>query len=147
VRRLRRGGPPAITCRRFLIVQIDGLSRGVLDQGLASGHLTFVTPLLRRFGALLVGFYRRRKLVYAGKVGTGFDSNMLRHLGRKLARLETSTCPFTADGLARRGAHWVKPKLVAQIGFTQCTADDKLRHPRFLGLREDKKPEEVVRED
>jgi DNA ligase D-like protein (predicted ligase) len=98
------------------------------------------------FGALLVGFYRRAKLVYAGKVGTGFDTDTLKDLGRKLARLETSICPFTTDGLPRRGAHWVKPKLVAQIGFTEWTAGDKLRHPRFLGLREDKKPEEVVRE-
>jgi bifunctional non-homologous end joining protein LigD len=98
------------------------------------------------FGALLVGFYRRGKLEYAGKVGTGFDTDTLQRLGRKLVQLETDTCPFVGDGLPRRGVHWVKPKLVAQIGFTEWTAGDKLRHPRFLGLREDKKPDEVVRE-
>jgi len=98
------------------------------------------------FGALLVGFHRRGKLEYAGKVGTGFDTDTLQRLGRKLIQLETDTCPFVGDGLPRRGVHWVKPKLVAQIGFTEWTAGDKLRHPRFLGLREDKKPEEVVRE-
>jgi bifunctional non-homologous end joining protein LigD len=98
------------------------------------------------FGALLVGFYRGGKLVYAGKVGTGFDTETLQRLGRKLAEVETATCPFIGDGLPRRDVHWVKPKLVAQIGFTEWTVGDKLRHPRFLGLREDKKPEEVVRE-
>jgi bifunctional non-homologous end joining protein LigD len=67
-------------------------------------------------------------------------------LGKKLAELETPTCPFAGDKLPRRGVHCVKPKLVAQIGFTEWTNENKLRHPRFLGLREDKRPEEVVRE-
>jgi len=98
------------------------------------------------FGALLVGFYGRGKLVYAGKVGTGFDTDTLRRLGKKLAQLETAISPFAGDGLPRRGVHWVKPKLVAEIGFTEWTPEGKLRHPRFLGLREDKRPEEVVRE-
>ena len=98
------------------------------------------------FGALLVGFYRRGKLLYAGKVGTGYDEATLQRLGRQLAQLETASSPFAADRLPRAGVHWVKPKLVAQIGFTEWTADGKLRHPRFLGLRQDKKPEEVVRE-
>ena len=98
------------------------------------------------FGALLLGFYRGRKLVYAGKVGTGFDHDLLRRLGEKLARLKTPVSPFAEDGLPRRGVHWVKPKLVAQIGFTEWTAGGKLRHPRFLGLRHDKRPEDVVRE-
>ena len=98
------------------------------------------------FGALLVGYYRRGKLVYAGKVGTGFDTDTLRRLGKNLAQLETAISPFAGDGLPRRGVHWVKPKLVAEIGFTEWTPEGKLRHPRFLGLREDKRPEEVVRE-
>jgi bifunctional non-homologous end joining protein LigD len=98
------------------------------------------------FGALLLGFYRRRKLMYAGKVGTGFDHDTLQRLDRTLAQLETSTCPFDDEGVPRRGVHWVKTKLVAQIGFTEWTTGDKLRHPRFLGLREDKRPEDVTRE-
>ncbi len=98
------------------------------------------------FGALLLGFYRGRKLVYAGKVGTGFDQDLLRRLGKKLARLETAGSPFAANGLPRRGVHWVKPKLVAQIGYTEWTTGGKLRHPRFLGLRQDKRPEDAVRE-
>jgi bifunctional non-homologous end joining protein LigD len=99
------------------------------------------------FGALLVGYYDRGKLMYAGKVGTGYDHASLQRLGRQLAGLETTTSPFAGDGLPRHGVHWVKPKLVAQIGFTEWTPGDKLRHPRFLGLREDKRPEEVMRED
>ena len=93
-----------------------------------------------------MGFYHRGKLVYAGKVGTGYDTGTFQRLGRKLAQLETPTSPFAGDGLPRRGVHWVKPKLVAQIGFTEWTPGGKLRHPRFLGLREDKRREEVMRE-
>jgi ATP-dependent DNA ligase len=95
---------------------------------------------------LLSGFYRRGKLVYAGKVGTGFDQDTLQRLGRTLAQLKISTCPFTEDGLPRRNVHWVKPKLVAEIAFSEWTTAGKLRHPRFLGLREDKRAKEVVRE-
>ncbi|MDB5606194.1 MAG: putative ATP-dependent ligase [Bradyrhizobium sp.] len=98
------------------------------------------------FGALLLGYYRGGKLVHAGKVGTGFDQELLRRLGEKLARLETPVSLFAEDGLPRRSVHWVKPKLVAQIGFTEWTAGGKLRHPRFLGLRNDKRPEDVMRE-
>jgi ATP-dependent DNA ligase len=98
------------------------------------------------FGALLLGYYRGRKLVYAGKVGTGFDRDTLRRLGEKLAGLETPISPFEGDDLPCSGIHWVKPRLVAQVAFTEWTREGKLRHPRFLGLREDKKPEDVVRE-
>ena len=97
-------------------------------------------------GALLVGVYHRGKLVYSGKVGTGFNRATLQHLGSQLAQLETATSPFVGDRLPRRGVHWVRPKLVAQIGFTEWTPEDKLRHPRFLGLRDDKRPTEVVKE-
>jgi bifunctional non-homologous end joining protein LigD len=98
------------------------------------------------FGALLLGYYRGRKLVYAGKVGTGFDRDFLRRLGKKLAELEAPTSPFEGEDLPRVGVHWVKPRLVAQIAFAEWTREGKLRHPRFLGLRDDKKPEEVERE-
>ncbi len=98
------------------------------------------------FGALLVGYYDHGKLKYAGKVGTGYDNVTLQRLGKQLVSLETGSNPFEGDGLPRSGVHWVKPKLVAQIGFTEWTGDGKLRHPRFLGLRDDKKAEEVTRE-
>jgi DNA ligase D-like protein (predicted ligase) len=96
-------------------------------------------------GALLVGYYERGKLRYAGKVGTGFDTPTLISLRRKLDARQTSRSPF-ADEVKEKGAHWVKPELVAQIGFSEWTRDGKLRHPRFLGLRTDKAANEVVRE-
>jgi bifunctional non-homologous end joining protein LigD len=97
------------------------------------------------FGALLVGYYERGKLRYAGKVGTGFDAPTLVSLRRKLDARKTSRSPF-ADEVKEKGAHWVKPELVAQIGFSEWTRDGKLRHPRFLGLRSDKAAPDVVRE-
>jgi DNA ligase D-like protein (predicted ligase) len=96
-------------------------------------------------GALLVGYYERGKLRCAGKVGTGFDTPTLISLRRKLDARQTSRSPF-ADEVKEKGAHWVKPELVAQIGFSEWTRDGKLRHPRFLGLRTDKAANEVVRE-
>jgi DNA ligase D-like protein (predicted ligase) len=98
------------------------------------------------FGALLVGVYQRGRLVYGGRVGTGFDHTTLQRLGQQLAQLDTASRPFVGDGLPRRGVHWVKPKLVAQIRFTEWTPGGKLRHPRFVGLREDKESKEVVKE-
>jgi DNA ligase D-like protein (predicted ligase) len=98
------------------------------------------------FGALLVGYYDAGKLVYAGKVGTGYDRATLLRLSKQLQALETNVCPFAGNGLPRRGVHWVNPKLVAEIGFTEWTPEGKLRHPRFLGLRTDKSPNEVTQE-
>ncbi|MGP3977028.1 non-homologous end-joining DNA ligase [Streptomyces sp. 8N114] len=97
------------------------------------------------FGALLLGHYEGGTLRYAGKVGTGYDHATLLSLRRGLDELEVRRSPF-ADPVRERGAHWVEPRLVAQIGFTEWTRDGMLRHPRFLGLRDDKKPEDVVRE-
>jgi bifunctional non-homologous end joining protein LigD len=93
-----------------------------------------------------VGYYRGRNLIYAGKVGTGFGRDMLRRLRAQLDKLKTPSAPFESDDLPHGNVHWVKPRLVAKIAFTEWTRDGKLRHPRFLGLREDKKPEEVSRE-
>jgi bifunctional non-homologous end joining protein LigD len=98
------------------------------------------------FGALLVGYYDRGKLRYAGKVGTGYNNLVLRRLGEQLAQLEINANPFDDNDMPYAAVHWAKPKLVAQIGFTEWTIDGKLRHPRFLGLRDDKKAEEVTRE-
>ena len=99
----------------------------------------------RGFGALLVGYYEGDRLRYAGKVGTGFNTETLRTLHRKLLSLERATSPF-ADAVPVRIAHWVTPKLVANIGFTEWTRDGMLRHPRFEGLRDDKDARSVVRE-
>src|SRR6201996_7718244 len=100
------------------------------------------------FGALLLGYYDPDgNLVYAGKVGTGFSTSTLRSLHAALTRLERASSPFTAGRLTGlRGAHWVTPKLVGQVGFSEWTADGQLRHPRFQGLRDDTQAREVVRE-
>lgn len=99
------------------------------------------------FGALLLGFYEDDALRYAGKVGTGFDSETLKVLGKRLASMTRDTCPYaeTPDE-AGDEVHWVTPELVAEIGFTEWTGDHRLRHPRFLGLRRDKTARQVVRE-
>lgn len=116
------------------------------EQELVIGGYTDPKGERTGFGALLVGYYERGKLKYAGKVGTGYDNQTLRRMGKQLADAETNRNPFAGEGLPIKGVHWVKPKLVAQIGFTEWTTDGKLRHPRFLGLRDDKAAEEVVRE-
>jgi bifunctional non-homologous end joining protein LigD len=98
-------------------------------------------------GALLVGYYDGRgRLRYAGKVGTGYSDAVLRDLGGRLAAIEQGEPPFATDQLPRTAVHWVRPELVAQIGFTEVTGDGKLRHPRILGLRSDKDPRDVVLE-
>jgi len=108
----------------------------------------YTDPMGQRagIGALLVGVYEKGKLKYAGKVGTGFDTRTLKDLQKKLSAIERSATPCTADSLPKKQVHWVEPKLVAQIGFTEWTEAGKLRHPRFLGLRTDKNPKDVVRE-
>ena len=98
------------------------------------------------FGALLVGYYAGEGLMYAGKVGTGFTTQTLSSLAKALTALERKKPAVTGIGLPRKNVHWVQPKLVAQIAFSEWTGDYKLRHPRFLGLRQDKKPGEVIRE-
>ena len=96
--------------------------------------------------ALLLGYYERRKLKHAGEVGTGFSNQMLERLRNQLSRLEQREPPFEGDTLPKCGVHWVKPRLVAQVAFTEWTRQGRLRHPRFKGLRRDKRPAEVARE-
>jgi bifunctional non-homologous end joining protein LigD len=98
------------------------------------------------FGALLVGYYEGGRLRYAGKVGTGYDQRTLTGLRKRLDGLERERQPFAGDAIRERGAHWVRPELVAEIAFTEWTGDGKLRHPRFVGLRTDKAATGVVRE-
>lgn len=98
------------------------------------------------FGALLVGYYEQGTLRYAGKVGTGYTNATLRELGLRLRALEVAEPTFVDARPIPRGTHWTRPELVAQIGFAEWTSDARLRQPRFLGLRDDKTPAEVVRE-
>ncbi|MEU9286194.1 non-homologous end-joining DNA ligase [Streptomyces sp. NPDC048275] len=97
------------------------------------------------FGALLLGYYEGDRLRYAGKVGTGFDRRTLLGLRARLDELSTSEPPF-ADRVREVRPHWVEPALVGQIAFTEWTRDGMLRHPRFVGLRDDKPAGDVVRE-
>ena len=109
----------------------------------------FTDPQGRRvgLGALLVGYFEGDDFVFAGKIGTGFDTKLLLDLRAQLDRLEIPKPPFTkAVGLPRLRAHWVQPEIVVQVGFIEWTSHGKLRHPRLLGVRNDKPAREVVRE-
>jgi bifunctional non-homologous end joining protein LigD len=110
------------------------------------------------FGAVLVGYYQGKELIFAGKVGTGFDQKLLGFIFEKFQKLKVPDCPFAdlmqgkssqAGGLSGaelRRCTWVKPRLVCQVRFAEWTRDGHLRQPAFLGLVEDKAPEEVIRE-
>jgi bifunctional non-homologous end joining protein LigD len=99
------------------------------------------------FGALLLGVYDGAGLVYAGHTGTGFNEKELARVMKLLKPLETPASPFAVKPKSNERPHWVRPELVAQIKFTEWTADGKLRHPVYLGLRDDKKPADVRREE
>jgi len=98
-------------------------------------------------GALLVGYFEGDDFVFAGKVGTGFDTRLLLELRARLDRLEIAKTPFTkAKGLPRLRAHWTRPEVVVQVSFIEWTVHGKLRHPRLIAIRNDKSAREVVRE-
>jgi bifunctional non-homologous end joining protein LigD len=118
----------------------------VLEQEFVIGGYTEPAGSRTDFGALLVGYYEGDRLSYAGKVGTGYSAKTLRELGAQLRKLETPESPFADARPIPRGTHWTRPELVAQIGFAEWTGDGRLRQPRFLGLRDDKRPADVVRE-
>src|SRR5438270_1850233 len=131
----------------------------VNEQEFVIGGYTPPAGARKYFGALLVGYYDKGRLLFAGKVGTGFDTKTLASLYKKLREEKRDSCPF-ADLPSKQGGEWVQgitpgemrkytwvnPKFVCQIKFAEWTRDLKLRQPVFLGLREDKNPREVVRE-
>jgi len=118
----------------------------VLGQEFVIGGFTDPGGSRTDFGALLLGYYEAGVLRYAGKVGTGFGAAVLKTLGSDLRKRETTESPFEDVAPIPRGTHWTRPELVAQIGFAEWTAEGRLRQPRFLGLRDDKRPVEVIRE-
>ena len=118
-----------------------------LSQELVVGGFTEPEGARVGLGALLVGYYEGVDLVFAGKVGTGFDTKLLLDLRKRLDQLKVPKPPFTrAVGLPRLRAHWARPEIVVQVGFIEWTGNDKLRHPRLLGVRFDKNARDVVRE-
>jgi DNA ligase D-like protein (predicted ligase) len=119
----------------------------VKRQELVIGGYTDPRGERKGLGALLVGYYREGDLYYAGKVGTGYDESTLERLSKRLRSLERKTSPFEDSRGGAKGVHWVTPELVGEFGFTEWTSGGKLRHPRFLGLRRDKDPREVIREE
>ena len=131
----------------------------VQEQEFVIGGYTPPQGARKHFGAILVGYYDKNKLVFAGKVGTGFTAKSLSMLYKKLQKEARDDCPFVDLPSKQNGQwvqgitpsmmkkmHWVNPKFVAQIKFAEWTRDGKLRAPVFLALREDKKPTDVVRE-
>jgi len=117
-----------------------------MSQAFAIGGFTDPKGSRVGFGAVLLGVYDDREtLHYAGKVGTGFDTRALHSLGARMAALETTAPPFI-DPPRDRGIHWLRPELVAEVGFSEWTDARRLRHPRFLGLRDDKTALETRRE-
>jgi bifunctional non-homologous end joining protein LigD len=118
----------------------------VQAQELVIGGYTDPSGSRTGFGALLVGYHDAQGgLRYAGKVGTGYTHALLRELGARLAALEQDASPFV-ERVPARGVHWVRPELVAEVGYSELTTTGRLRHPRFLGLRSDKPAAEVTLE-
>jgi bifunctional non-homologous end joining protein LigD len=146
-----RKGWEGLIAKRADSPYVHGRSRDWLklkcsvEQELVIGGYTPPKGSRTDLGALLLGYYEAGRLRYAGKVGTGFTRATLRDLAERLEPLRRETSQF-ADEVRERGASWVEPRLVAQIGFSEWTRDGRLRHPRFLGLRDDKAAAEVVRE-
>lgn len=129
------------------------------EQEFVIGGYTNPEGARTHFGALLVGFYENKKFKFCGKVGTGFTAKLLAALHGQFKEIVRDDCPFANLPEARgsryspritpaemRKCHWVEPKLVCQVAFSEWTRDDKLRQPAFLGLREDKDAREVVQE-
>jgi bifunctional non-homologous end joining protein LigD len=120
----------------------------VQRQEFVIGGFTDPEGMRAGLGALLLGYYEGDRLVFCGKVGTGFTHKMALDLRATLDRIETKASPFTPPppGWLGRNAHWVRPNLVCEVMFTEWTSDSKIRHPSFQGLRADKNPKEIVRE-
>jgi DNA ligase D-like protein (predicted ligase) len=147
-----RAGWEGLIAKRASAPYVSGRSRDwlklkcVWEQEFVIGGFTDPAGSRTDFGALLVGYYEGGVLRYAGKVGTGYTGATLRELGGRLRGLETPEPPFIDARPVPPRTHWTRPELVAQIGFAEWTNDGRLRQARFLGLRDDKRPAEVVRE-
>jgi bifunctional non-homologous end joining protein LigD len=139
----KRTGSPYRSTRSRAWIKIKAIRR----QEFVIGGWTEPKGARSGFGALLLGVYEGKALRYAGHVGTGFDGATLGVIGKQLRAIARDTSPFAgAVPKTNTKAHFVEPKLVAEISFTEWTRDGSLRHPVFVGLRPDKRPTDVVRE-
>ena len=119
----------------------------VLQQEFVIGGYTAPQGAREHLGALLVGYYDGQDFVFAGKLGTGFDTKLLLDMRKRFDAIELPASPFTrATGLPKIRTHWVRPEVVVQVAFTEWTVHGKLRHPRLIGMRFDKDAREIVRE-
>jgi bifunctional non-homologous end joining protein LigD len=145
-------GFEGVVCKNLAFIYVEKRSKEWLkvkvhqEDEFVIGGFTQPTGSRQYFGALLLGVYSHNKLLYAGKVGTGFDTEVLASLHRKFQPLVRSKSPFASE-VHERDATFLAPKLIAQLSFTEWTKDGKLRHPVYLGLRDDKKPTEVTRKE
>ena len=163
---IRRRGLEGIIAKRLDSKYEAGLRPGswakikiVNEQEFVIGGYTAPKGSRDFFGAILVGYFEKKKFIFASKVGTGFNQALLTSLHNQFRKLKRDDCPFVNLPEKRSGRYgqgvtaaemrrctWVDPKLVCQISFTEWTRDGHLRHPVFLGLREDRNPNEVVKE-
>ncbi|RZJ31866.1 MAG: DNA ligase D [Flavobacterium sp.] len=117
-----------------------------MQQEMVIGGFTEPQGSRKGIGALLCGYYEDGKLRYSGKVGSGYTEAILADLEKRLTKLETEACPFSAKPKLSGKIHWVEPKLLAQIKFSEWTETNSMRHPVYLGLREDKAAKKVIME-
>jgi bifunctional non-homologous end joining protein LigD len=147
-----RRGLEGVLCKNLASTYVEGRSREWLkakvhqEEEFVIGGFTSPAGSRHHFGALLLGAFSRGKFVYLGKVGTGFDEETLASLSSKFQRLIRTTSPFSSK-VPERKVTYLSPELVAQISFTERTKDGKLRHPVYLGLRDDKSAKEVVEQE
>jgi bifunctional non-homologous end joining protein LigD len=166
LKEVKRRGLEGIIGKQRVSVYEPGRRSGVWiklkcvnEQEFVIGGYTPPAGSRKHFGAILVGYYKDNRLMFAGKVGTGFTAKSLSMLHEKFRDEERDDCPFVNLPSKQNGKwvqaitpsimrkmHWVNPVFVCEIKFAEWTRDGKLRAPVFLGLREDKKPKEVVRE-
>lgn len=118
----------------------------VKGQELVIGGYTEPQRSRAGFGSLLLGYYKGKQLIYAGRVGTGFSDSFLKEFSKKLKKIETKKNYFSSKSAEGKDVHFVRPKYVAEIGFENWTKDNKLRQARFQGIRYDKSPKSVVKE-
>jgi ATP-dependent DNA ligase len=127
--------------RKWLKMKCDA------QQEFVVGGFTEPSGARTGFGALLIGYYDGDDLVFAGKLGTGFNTRLLNDLHAQMRAMELDAPPFTrGTNLPKKGAHWVRPEIVVEAAFMEWTGEGKLRHPRFIRVRDDKSPRDVVRE-